>query len=316
VEPAFLAGGVGPLGDRSGVSPFDELPDDEVGAAIATLDAELRRYPPLQEYARALDRSFDRYEERGIETARDLMWDLALYAALLLSGRHPQDWLREPRMRLSAAWAVLSAVPVLWPDELLQAALALELPPHVVAEDVLPYPGMYWCFQRPRGNDAEFAAFLVEAVDGAAEVIGLSGVRGNGGIELTLRLRVPFGRRWPDDFEDPGSAATILKLLAFMNSRFTVDEAERLSRADRKLIDPEHAVHVVRLRSPEPSGGPSSASAGEARGSRYSHRFIVRGHYRAQWYSSIQAHRVRWIAPFLKGPPDAPLLQPAVRVQR
>lgn len=38
------------------------------------------------------------------------------------------------------------------------------------------------------------------------------------------------------------------------------------------------------------------------------HRWIVRGHWRKQWYPSIQAHRPVWIAPFLKGPDDAPLL--------
>jgi hypothetical protein len=34
----------------------------------------------------------------------------------------------------------------------------------------------------------------------------------------------------------------------------------------------------------------------------------VRGHWRQQWYPSIQDHRPVWIAPHRKGPEDAPML--------
>lgn len=40
----------------------------------------------------------------------------------------------------------------------------------------------------------------------------------------------------------------------------------------------------------------------------YSHRFVVRGHWRRQWYPSEQRHRSIYIRPFIKGPDDAPLL--------
>jgi hypothetical protein len=35
---------------------------------------------------------------------------------------------------------------------------------------------------------------------------------------------------------------------------------------------------------------------------------VVRGHWRNQWYPSLNARRPLWIAPYLKGPDDAPLL--------
>lgn len=51
------------------------------------------------------------------------------------------------------------------------------------------------------------------------------------------------------------------------------------------------------------------AASGEGSGGRdWRHRWVVRGHWRQQWYPSIQDHRPVWIAPHLKGPEDAPLL--------
>jgi hypothetical protein len=40
----------------------------------------------------------------------------------------------------------------------------------------------------------------------------------------------------------------------------------------------------------------------------YSHRFIVSGHWRNQWYASGQVHRQIWISPYVKGPEDQPLV--------
>ncbi len=60
-------------------------------------------------------------------------------------------------------------------------------------------------------------------------------------------------------------------------------------------------VRVISLR------GASTHGGGD--GSReYVHRWMVRGHWRRQWYRSIQQHRPVWITPYIKGPEDAPLL--------
>jgi hypothetical protein len=48
----------------------------------------------------------------------------------------------------------------------------------------------------------------------------------------------------------------------------------------------------------------------------YTHRWLVRGHHRAQWYPSLKAHKVVWIAPYIKGPADAPLKMPVYVVKR
>lgn len=40
----------------------------------------------------------------------------------------------------------------------------------------------------------------------------------------------------------------------------------------------------------------------------YIHRWVVKGHWRNQWYPSRKMHRPVWVAPYMKGPDDAPLL--------
>jgi hypothetical protein len=58
-----------------------------------------------------------------------------------------------------------------------------------------------------------------------------------------------------------------------------------------------------------------SYSAGEHRGRRdddaatrsYSHRWVVRGHWRRQWYPSQNRHIPIWITEYVAGPPDLPI---------
>jgi hypothetical protein len=47
---------------------------------------------------------------------------------------------------------------------------------------------------------------------------------------------------------------------------------------------------------------------GEEREVQWSHRWIVQGHWWNQWYSSEKVHRQIWIAPFVKGPDNMPLI--------
>lgn len=73
-------------------------------------------------------------------------------------------------------------------------------------------------------------------------------------------------------------------------------------RAEREGFDPY--TKVVTLRRYE-----SKASDGfEGDGPFYSHRFLVEGHWRRQWYPSVEEHRQIWIHAFVKGPEDAELI--------
>lgn len=92
-------------------------------------------------------------------------------------------------------------------------------------------------------------------------------------------------------------------LLMFQPLALTTDQQpDRAARkrAARGRYKPK-PVRVIELRRP--------AHSGPGDGSReFHHQWIVRGHWRQQWYPARQVHRPVWIAPHIKGPEGAPLL--------
>lgn len=70
----------------------------------------------------------------------------------------------------------------------------------------------------------------------------------------------------------------------------------------RRIAREPAAVRLIELRRPKSSGGPGDGDR------EYHHQWIVRGHWRQQWYPARQVHRPVWIAPHIKGPEGAPLL--------
>jgi hypothetical protein len=94
--------------------------------------------------------------------------------------------------------------------------------------------------------------------------------------------------------------------LRLMQQRIAHRANERPGRPARRealrhgFID--HDVIVIRLRKER---GEHQESGGAA---NYSHRFIVDGHWRNQWYPSGQVHRQIWISPYVKGPDELPLV--------
>lgn len=73
--------------------------------------------------------------------------------------------------------------------------------------------------------------------------------------------------------------------------------------AARLGFPPETEVVIVRLRHEQ---GDRQEPSGES--ANYSHRFIVGGHWRNQWYPSDGVHRQLYISPYVKGPEDKPLI--------
>lgn len=91
--------------------------------------------------------------------------------------------------------------------------------------------------------------------------------------------------------------------VAVQNSQ-PVPRAERRRHVRAGLPEPR-TVRVLRLRH---GVGNAARVSGDEPGRVYRHRWVVRAHWRNQWYPSIGAHRPKWIAPYLAGPEDAPLL--------
>lgn len=81
--------------------------------------------------------------------------------------------------------------------------------------------------------------------------------------------------------------------------------AKRIARLDPNLLT---AVRYVQLRH---RGIPTQdRTPGDGPGRQHSHRWIVRGHWRNQYYPSRKTNRPIWIDDHLKGPDGAPILDP------
>jgi len=125
-----------------------------------------------------------------------------------------------------------------------------------------------------------------------------------------------YGKVYPDDYPDDVALESVLSLLAFLNSPYIPKTTARLSRAARREITRkgldaiEDEITFIVLRRPEPK----RTTHVEEQAVEWKHRWIVSGHMRAQWYPSEGAHHLIWIAPYLKGPEDAPLLEHAFKV--
>lgn len=85
-------------------------------------------------------------------------------------------------------------------------------------------------------------------------------------------------------------------------SRYGLDRSGR--REAKKYGHREREITVVRLRRERSTNMPE----GPHEEAHYSHRFVVGGHWRNQWYPGSNVHRQIWISPYVKGPEDAPLL--------
>lgn len=76
-----------------------------------------------------------------------------------------------------------------------------------------------------------------------------------------------------------------------------------LRRRLEKEGHPPAPVVVVKLRRRL-----TQTSNGEGNPVDWSHRWVVRGHWRNQWHPRLQQHRATWISEHVKGPEDKPLV--------
>jgi len=99
----------------------------------------------------------------------------------------------------------------------------------------------------------------------------------------------------------------VIGLFAFMNQPFSAIQPRHLPRAQRRWLqreigteDPQ--VKVITLRRAQHTNGQSEGGSRE-----WSSRWIVKGHWRSQYYPSKQKNSPLWIMPYMKGPQDKPL---------
>lgn len=105
----------------------------------------------------------------------------------------------------------------------------------------------------------------------------------------------------------------VMTLFSFINQKLLVVSHQRANRATRKRYERERKIEtplirVILLRAKK------TASGKEQREVEWSCRWIVRGHWRQQWYPSLSNHKAIWIIPYIKGPEDKPLKKPATNL--
>lgn len=100
-------------------------------------------------------------------------------------------------------------------------------------------------------------------------------------------------------------AQTSFRLMQQRISSKSMAQSPRVERrAAERLKFPIRDTLVVRLRreSTKPQEGHVPEPA------NYSHRFLVSGHWRNQFYPSLNMHRQIWISPYVKGPEGTELI--------
>lgn len=287
------------------------------------------------------ERYMNRIYATNMATLRDpedvLGHRLLLIARTLLEGTDnataatPEDCAPEDRWEYLTLLPeiALAATPHLWTAAAWGKLWDLRLPAHVVSPRALPLPIMWHTFTDPcRVSDDEhlFALLINDGVKCicVTEFWVVGGVSDGAGFLEINQFNIPYGKAWPGDFagEDGvnGKVEATLQLLAFLSSPYIPRTQERMSRAARREIsrrgsqvDPEDEVTFVLLRRVGAGRHEKSETAAEI---EWKHRWLVTGHLRAQWYPSESAHHLIWIAPYMKGPEDAPLLEHVYKVAR
>lgn len=309
--------------------------DVRVSAAELQATAKGMASHPL---VRRLYARMDATGDLSLHTPADVLGErLAILAGVLATQvtRTP-DGVEEPvdedRRYVNAAITAfaLEAEPYLWLTPVVREAQHVDLPSHVVSRSVLPTRAMWWTYAlafplmqsgtSDGGTDIHDCHLLLDELEGIGIYAFGAHRTDEGQVPAMHQMFIPYGSRVPDDVQDWKNWPVkmwLLKLLAFLNSPYIPRRRERVQRAERRLAAPFGAVPDVTfmdLRLPTPGSQTPGEATGEGR--EWKHRWIVRGHNRAQWYPSEGAHHVIYIAPYIKGPEDAPLLEHVNRVKR
>lgn len=126
---------------------------------------------------------------------------------------------------------------------------------------------------------------------------------------IDLPFGVPIGEAV--DTVDLSAFRFIGSFFTFISSTLLTTDRERADRASRRQLNDWHEyIKVIRLRRKsvhhehDPNTDPVD----------WSHRWIVRGHWRQQFYPKTVTHQPKWITPHIKGPDDKPLKLPRAEV--
>jgi len=307
-------------------NPLDRMAKEEVDKMARKLAISIENNPIFGQYISYINRSFTQLNVEpwhALGERLHAVW--VLLHAMLPENKIPVKGIKlgpYSQNVLALAQIVLRSTPYLWSDKMEKLADAAPLPKHVVNRNIMPHPAMFWsresAYVSSEGDNNWICVFYTSG----QRIIVVGDLSNAEGTKKEIIVgSVALGHTWPTDYDNDQYVARVLKRCAFLNSPYIDQESHRLQRHHRRQLDragypqkdAEERIHVVKLR--------HRVVAGEHKqiphdATEWKHKWWVSGHYRAQWYPSETAHRVIWIAPYLKGPEDAPLLEKIYSVER
>ena len=228
-----------------------------------------------------------------------------------------------------------------WSPELCRVleGAAAQIPDFTLTPDLLPTPSGFVIFDKP----------LVNGWSADLPLEGLTWIkmtdmdrRGASGVAFFALISgrsIPYAMPTVDIFWDYGKSSQDLLTLArksktsdpeffgllqifgtmllFLKQEILVSPETTVNRALRRRMETdtrlklEPVVRVIELRRRVYSSHPASEHTGAT---EFACQWMVRGHWRQQWYPSLNRHQPKWIMPYVKGPEDKPLKPPSATV--
>lgn len=242
-----------------------------------------------------------------------------------------KEELKEDRARI--AGLLQMATPYLWSTRCMKLAMAANMPRHIISRSVLPLPVMWWVFEEPilavyeDTREALIqAALILDGREGTSDEDAESCIRvffmGHDDKEeaIVVSGTMKYGAVYPDALMSGGMNETLLQMLSFLNSPYVSHNPRPMTRSERRHAErtghsaPENDVHVIMLRHAVNRSARHREGDGDGRVMDYQE--LVSGYHRAQFYPSENAHRVIWIAPYIRGPENAPFREKVRAVVR
>jgi len=201
---------------------------------------------------------------------------------------------------------------------------AFDTLPSTPLGDVRPNSLYGWAFfQRP------IVCPFLTRFDHMWEVQGLAwgpvGRDSAGGLNLSIFVRSPRSSHlpcsgmiswpWESGWDRPWSPTEevtdwirklVFSFFAFIRQECVSIQSQSASRPIRRHLPPSYiadpVIKIIQLRRRSPA-----TNGLEPQSRDYSCRWLVRGHWRNQFYPSSKSHRPRFIPAYVKGPDDKPL---------
>jgi len=209
-------------------------------------------------------------------------------------------------------------------DRIIPFMAAHELPNHIVSRSIMPSPSMYITTEISGvlvpnlDTDIRWGSVLVMIGDvgimtvwfGGYIIDEEKGYLSSHNAEIIYRRFDVIDKPYPSDSETL-HFKFMLQLFAFMKSKISSNVLIKPTRVLRRRVqkmgmpNTDLNVNVFNLR--EKINPSTNLNYDNKNKLEHDYRWIVQGHYRAQWYPSEQAHHLIWIDEFFKGPEDKPI---------